>query len=196
MKSWWFSEIGGHKPVEGFLSWRGRCPPFSLKLNHWNSTRPIYILGKFGGIWSSERGGLKLEGSSVARAVRNSSSWRGSAVYWPGSLIFSLILNAASLWRIGSLLRQPLGGTYLCIAYYCIDWQPILILLGFSSRSADLLYTGSPYYLNKGQIWHCWFSTGVLISLVLFMIVCFIYIGQSTLSKSILRIFMSKPANT
>jgi hypothetical protein len=35
---------------------------------------------------------------------------------------------------------------------YCIGWQPILLLLGLSSRSADLLYTRSPYYLNKGQI--------------------------------------------
>jgi hypothetical protein len=46
-----------------------------------DSTSPIYIPGEFGGIWSSERGGLKLEGSSIARAVRISTSLRGSAVY-------------------------------------------------------------------------------------------------------------------
>jgi hypothetical protein len=35
---------------------------------------------------------------------------------------------------------------------YCIGGQPILLLLGISSKSADLLNTGSPYNLNKGQI--------------------------------------------
>jgi hypothetical protein len=95
---------------------------------------PIYILGEFGGIWSSGKRGSKLEGLVASRAGHNSTSWRGFAEYSQSLLIFSLGLLAGGLWRLGSLLRQPLGGTYLCIAYYCIGWQPILILLGLSSR--------------------------------------------------------------
>jgi hypothetical protein len=54
---------------------------FNLKLVSMDSISLIYIPREFGGIWRSERGGPKVEGSSIAREGHNSTSWRGSVVY-------------------------------------------------------------------------------------------------------------------
>jgi hypothetical protein len=71
-------------------------------------------------------------------------------------------IDKVLLSSVGACLLVAFGGLdpfsyslwevlYLYCSSYCIGWQPILILLGLSSRFADHLYTGSPYYLHKGQ---------------------------------------------
>jgi hypothetical protein len=90
----------------------------------------IYILGDFGGIWSSYKGGSKLEGLTSSKAWCNSSSWRGFVEHYQGLLIFSLSLLVGGLWRLGYILKQPLGGTYVYISYYCIELTTHFDIIG------------------------------------------------------------------
>jgi len=70
----------------------------------------------------------------------------------PGSHLFSRLLQLLAFGGLDLLLKQPLGGYYHCIAYYCIGWQTIFDIIGVFFQIYRSLVQGSIYYLNKGQI--------------------------------------------
>jgi hypothetical protein len=95
---------------------------------------------------------MKLRDSAATKAVCNSASWKGLAPYWIKISSHQSSLVVVGLWRLGSSLqiREPLGGYYHCIDYYCSNWHPIFDIIGVFFQISRSLVQGSIYYLNKG----------------------------------------------
>jgi hypothetical protein len=123
-----------------------------LRLGPEVSISPIYIPESLEGFGGQEREGRNLR--VWQHPEQGATQPVGEVLQCIDEVLLSSV-RACLLVAFGGLdlfsynLWEAL---YLYCSSYCIGWQPILILLGLSSRSADLLYTGSPYYLNKGQI--------------------------------------------